>query len=177
MANKPFVSYEVENDKEFQAAINKAIKQIGSLKTPFKLISRDFYKSQTMFDLNRKSAGSYPDFKTEDSREQKENAVGFQYPLLVRTGKLMRSMTRPDGEGSINKITHTEVIIGTEVKNKKGYLYPAVHQYGSKHVPMRKFLFIGPEAKRYATSRQMGRLKRWLGYIEAHVSKKLEINK
>lgn len=169
-----FVSYEIENDREFQSAIDKAIKQIGSLKAPFKQISNDFYRSEkAIFRL--KSQGQYPDFKNEESRQSKERAVGFDYPLLKRTGRLMRSVTEPDEEGSINEITDLSLTIGTNIKNKKGYMYPAVHQFGSKHVPMRKFLFIGAEGNVKNVPRDTGRLKRWMGYINSHVNKKLGI--
>ncbi len=38
-------------------------------------------------------------------------------------------------------------------------------------IPLRKFLFIGPEAPSFATSEQQGRLQRWLGYIEDHIAR------
>jgi phage gpG-like protein len=122
-----------------------------------------------MFKL--KGPGQYPDFKTEDSRQAKERDCGFDYPLLVRTGKLMRSMTSPDDGDSVNIISDTELIIGTTAEHG---LY---HQSDSPRnkIPLRKFLFIGPEAVRFATNEQMGRMHRWTSIIREHVNKKLGI--
>ena len=57
-----FVSYSVENDREFAAAVKNAIKEAGDLRAPFRLIANDFYVSQKAI-FNLKSAGGYPDFK------------------------------------------------------------------------------------------------------------------
>jgi transposase len=47
-------------------------------------------------------------------------------------------------------------------------------QLGTKKMPMRKFLFIGPEAGRFGTDRTRGRLERWVGIIETDVSRRLK---
>jgi hypothetical protein len=166
---EPSFSYSVENDKAFQRSIDSAIKKVGSLKIPFKLIRMDFYKSQAMFKL--KGPGQYPDFKSEKSKKQKIREVGFAYPLLVRTGKLMRSVTTKNAAGSISEITDFTLTLGTELD------YGIYHQSDRprRKIPLRKFLFIGPEAPRFATSDQMGRLNRWTGIIKEYVDKKLGI--
>lgn len=176
-----FTSYEVENDEKFQAAIDKAIRTVGNLRIPFELISDDFYKSEkAIFQL--KSAGKYPDFgglrpnervrwqgelvsKREVARIKKREEVGFDYPLLKRSGKLMRAVTKPNAKGSINEIRKDSLTIGTNLP------YAVFHQSDKARtkMPLRKFLFIGPEAKRFANSNQVGRLKRWVGIMEDFV--------
>lgn len=91
--------------------------------------------------------------------------MGFTYPLLVRTGRLAKSMLGPSNAGSISKVTPLSLVFGTSVD------YGIYHQSDvtRRKIPLRKFLFIGPEAPRFATSDQMGRLERWLGYIQDHV--------
>ena len=104
-----FTSYEVDNDKRFQDALEESLKRLGSLKIPLKLISSDFYKSEkAIFKL--KSSGKYPDFggftpkapaffqgeimpRMTAYRLRKKHEVGFDYPLLKRSGDLMRSIT------------------------------------------------------------------------------------
>ena len=57
-----FVSYSVVNDQQFNNSVRAALKEVGNLKAPFRLIANDFYISQkAIFKL--KSAGGYPDFK------------------------------------------------------------------------------------------------------------------
>jgi len=173
-----FTSYQVDNDKRFRNAIERASKVSQDLRIPFGLILKDFYKSQqAIFQL--KSAGRYPDFKGPKSdttgktayQSQKIKKVGFDYPLLVRTGALAASTLGPNNRGSIANITPLSLIFGSSIK------YGIYHQSDESRskIPLRKFLFIGPEAAQFATSDQMGRLERWNGYIEDHIIKKTKL--
>lgn len=169
------VSYIVANDKEFRDAITAASAIIADFRIPFTLILRDFYKSeQAIFKL--KGPGLYPDFKGEKDKtgktayqKYKIRKHGFDYPLLAATGKLAASMLSPSAPGSVSSITPLTLIFGTAIK------YGIYHQSDEPRakIPLRKFVFIGPEAPRFATSEQMGRLERWVGYIDDHVVKAL----
>lgn len=172
--SEPFTSYVVDNDKKFRNAIAEASKVSQDLRVPFGLILRDFYRSeQAIFKL--KSAGRYPPFKGEKNpatgrtryQDAKIKKVGFDYPLLVRTGALAASLLGPSNPGSISKITNLSLVFGTSVK------YGIYHQSDEPRskIPLRKFLFIGPEASRFANSDQMGRAERWLGYIGDHIAR------
>ena len=173
---KDTISFTIIQERAFQAALKRASKQIGSLKTPLKLISDNWYRGEKyVFDLNRKGPGKYADFKNEESRQAKIRAVGFEYPLLVRTGKLMRSVISPTGEGALNKITHTTLIIGTSVKSKKGAPYPLYLQLGTKNMEARPFLFIGPEVANYAGPLK-DRPNQWLKILDTFVEQKLNAN-
>lgn len=166
-------SYSVENDAAFKKALDDALTKVSDLRIPFKLISNDFYKSQrAIFMLQSK--GQYPDFgginptaeKTEKAKWAKFRRCGFIYPLLVgRENRLMDSTTTPNHMDSINIIGKKSLIIGTKTP------YGVYHQsdLARKKIPLRKFLFIGPEASRYATSQQMGRLQRWVKTINDYV--------
>ena len=159
-----FTSYEVENDQEFRAALKRAGEKVSDLRIPFRIILKDFHKSEeAIFELE--SAGQYPDFKTEESRDLKIAAVGFDYPLLERTGRLRDSVTKPNAPGSIAEVRKDELIIGTALE------YGIFHQSDAprKKIPLRKFLFIGPEAQRFAVGRTKGRLERWLGILNDYV--------
>jgi hypothetical protein len=158
-----FTSYVVDNDRKFREAIKKASEISQDLRVPFGLILRDFYKSQqSIFKL--KGPGKYePISKRYGDRKEKE--VGFRYPLLVRSGKLAASLLGPANPGSISLITKLSLAFGTSIK------YGVYHQSDEprKKIPLRKFLFIGPEAPSFASSEQAGRLERWLGYMEDHI--------
>ncbi len=169
-----FTSYVVDNDNRFKTALKQASETVTDFRIPFGLILADFYKSeQAIFKL--KGPGKYPPFKGErDSatghtryQAAKIKKVGFDYPLLVRTGKLAASLLGPSNPGSISKITPLSLTFGTSIK------YGIYHQSDEPRnkIPLRKFLFIGPEAPSFATSEQMGRTERWVGYISDHVTR------
>lgn len=172
-----FTSYTVDNDRKFRDAIKRASDLTSDLRVPFGLILRDFYKSeQAIFKL--KSAGKYPPFKgklnPKTNRTQyqdfKIKKYGFDYPLLVATGRLSNSLLGPNNPGSIAQISKLSLVFGTSVE------YGIYHQSDAprKHLPLRKFLFIGPEAPTFATSEQVGRLQRWTGYIQDHIDKAIK---
>lgn len=169
-----FTSYAVDNDKKFRDAIKTASATVTDFRIPFGLILKDFYKSQqAIFKL--KGPGKYPPFKGEKDlktgltryQAAKIKKVGFDYPLLVRTGTLAASLLGPNNPGSISKITPLSLTFGTSIK------YGIYHQSDEPRskIPLRKYLFIGPEAPSFATSEQMGRAERWLGYISDHVAR------
>lgn len=167
------ISYIVENDSLFIQTLRDAAEVVSDLRIPFGLISRDFYKSErAIFGL--KGPGQYPPFKGEKDKDgltsyqkRKRKKFGFDYPLLVATGALAASITQSNAKGSINLITPLSLTIGTSIP------YGIYHQSDSPRskVPLRKFVFIGPEAPRFATSDQVGRLDRWTKIIEDFVIK------
>lgn len=188
-----FTSYSIENDEKFRAWLKRASEAVDDLRVPFGLILRDFYRSeQAIFKL--KGPGKYPAFKGSSGevtslggknnpygrkRTQtavnkspyqlaKIKAVGFDYPLLVRSGALAASLLGPSNKGSIANIGPLHLYFGTSIE------YGIYHQSDRerKKIPLRKFLFIGPEASRFATSDQMGRLERWLNIMNDYVLKK-----
>ncbi len=167
--SESFTSYSVDNDQKFRNALKAASKTVEDFRIPFSLILADFYKSQqAIFKLG--SAGQYPDFKNGGEHSKyaiaKQKAVGFKYPLLVRSGRLAASLLGPNNAGSVAVITSLSLSIGTNIP------YGIFHQSDNPRskIPLRKFLFIGPEAKRYATSDQVGRLDRWTKIIGDHVA-------
>lgn len=184
------LSYTVENDAKFAQTLRDASQIVSDLRIPFGLISRDFYRSElAIFKL--KGPGKYPPFKnsirvaapgkkpgTYSKREtfdvsksiyqqRKIKKWGFDYPLLVASGRLAASITQPNAPGSINQITKLSMVIGTSVP------YGIYHQSDAPRskIPQRKFVFIGPEAPSFATSEQQGRLQRWIGYVEDYAIK------
>ena len=159
-----FTSYIIENDAEFQNAITRLSKEVSDFRIPFGQISRHFYQgNKRIFSL--KSAGRYPDFKTEKSRQQKIRAVGFDYPLMVRTGRLASSLLNKSDPEAVNVITEKTLMMGTEVP------YTKYHQSDRprKVMPLRKVVFIdgGPLDE----SKSKGRREAWLNILNTHVLK------
>lgn len=165
------ISYVVDNDRKFRNAINRASRAVDDLRVPFGLIQKDFYRSEkSIFGL--KSAGQYPDFKDGGSESRYAKAklkrVGFKYPLLVYSGALAASLLNPSAAGAVAQATSNSLTIGTTIP------YGIYHQSDQpRHrIPLRKFLFIGPEAPTFATSDMMGRPERWLNILNDFVLKK-----
>lgn len=158
-----FTSYTIDNDKAFRKAIDAAKRASGDLRIPFGLVSKDFYRSQKAI-WQLKGPGQYPDLKPK-TKTRKLRKFGFVYPILKETGVLEKSMTSPRGKGALHSITKEELIMGTSVE------YGAFHQSDEPRskLPLRKFLFIGPEAPRFANSDQAGRLNRWVNIVEDYV--------
>lgn len=169
-----FTSYEVDNDRSFRNALERAAEVTKDLRIPFGLISADFYKSQqSIFSL--KGPGKYPPFKVnKDEKEskyakRKKKKYGFDYPLLVASGSLASSLLGPSNNGSINLIGPLSMIIGTSIP------YGIYHQSDEPRskMPLRKFLFIGPESTQ-GTDKTQGRLYRWNIILQDHIDKEIK---
>ena len=159
-----FTSYSVDNDESFRRALQRTKDKVADLTIPLTLIAKDFYKSQrAIFQLS--GPGQYEDL-ADSTKEQKQKEVGFIYPILKRSGALADSTTKPVDPNAINEIVNKDtLIIGTKVP------YGVFHQSDAPRskLPLRKFLFIGPEAPQFATSEQKGRLQRWLGILDGYM--------
>jgi phage gpG-like protein len=159
-------SYVKINDEIFKKKMAKAQKAVDDLRVPLILISKDFYKSQqAIFKL--KGPGQYPDLKEKTKIDKLRNGYSV-YPILYRTGRLAKSTLDASHPDAINQIIDKKIlVIGTRVP------YGVYHQSDAprRKIPLRKFLFIGPEAKEFATSDQMGRLKRWTSILDSYVKK------
>jgi len=175
---EPFTSYSLQNDAQFKAGLQRAIDTVSDLRIPFGLILRDFYKSEAaIFKL--KGPGKYPVFQNKSGgkvidgktpyQRAKIEAVGFDYPLLVRSGALAASLLGPSNKGSISSIGPLSLIFGTSIN------YAIYHQSDKARfkIPLRKMLFIGPEST-FANDEQKGRLTRWLNILNDYVLKKLK---
>lgn len=191
-----FTSYSVDNDRTFRNAIKRASEVTDDLRVPFGLILADFYKSeQSIFKLS--GPGLYPPFKHSDAnfrttksgirkyegttagaespyQHAKIKKVGFDYPLLVRSGRLAASLLGQGAPDSVSSIGPTELIFGTKTP------YGIYHQSDAPRnkIPLRKFLFIGPEAPQFATTEQQGRPGRWMNILNDYTLKamKRELN-
>lgn len=164
-----FTSYKIENDAKFRAGLKAAAAAVGDLTVPLTLIAKDFYKSEkAIFML--KGPGQYPDLK-EKTKEAKRRGGFSVYPILKRTGRLGESLTNPTHPDAFNQILNkTTLVIGTQVP------YGVYHQSDAPRfkIPLRKFLFIGPESK-FAGSEQRGRLERWMNILQGFVMQKLGV--
>lgn len=166
-----FASYEIENDEAFFAQIQAALSVVDDLRGPFGEILRDFFDSNQAIFGNK--PGLYDDYADTTTGEtgtntpyakKKQALYGRVYPMLVASGRLRDSLTGTPNEDSIAIIGKRGMAVGTDVD------YGIYHQSDEdrKKMPLRKFLFIGPEAARYAP-KEKGRARRYANIIEKWV--------
>lgn len=181
----PLFKFKFLGEQVFKVNVERALKQVGDLSIPFRLIADDFYKSEeAVFSL--KGPGGFPPFQGRKIGEmrrsartipkrydaytpyqyRKERDFGYNkgYPLLVRTARLSDSVTSGTASESILRIGPQTLVIGTSVP------YADYHQSDAarKKIPLRKFLFIAPESSN-APDPLSGRLARWSNIINQYV--------
>lgn len=168
-----FTSYYVENDRDFQEALRRAASKVSDLRIPLKLIAQDWFDSNAAIFLLSSGPGQYPDL-SEKYKKAKQRDWGFVYPILRAGGKtkgkrysLEDSITNINDPNAIANFQGKQAIeLGTSVP------YGVYHQYGTNKMPMRKFLFIGPESQFNSKGRVAGRLERWTSILADFVIQK-----
>jgi phage gpG-like protein len=187
-----FISYHVKNDEDFQSGIRRAVLAVSDLRPALQEVARDFYESQQVI-FRLKGAGQYdpfqgplvkntwknpgfPERRTRDGNKTsyqntKLRKYGFDYPLLKATGPLQEAASVQGGNGNITEITKTGITMGVDGSQIP---YANYHQSDDerKKIPLRKFLFIGPESG-FADQRQRGRLERWNNILNTFVLRSL----
>jgi len=176
------LKFEIDEDGEFGRAINIAIKEVGDLRAPFGLIKESWFKgNMSIFPEKRGGPGKYADL-SEKYKRRKEKAIGSAYPILRgfvkpkggaarKSGRLARSMTVPNSKGAISTVTNKRTLtLGTQVKNKKGVLYPEYLHFGTSKMPARPLLLLG--AEQVAPSQINKRVENWVKMISDYVIQK-----
>lgn len=160
-------SYEIENDKEFVAAIDKAFTKVSDLTFAWKRISEDWRKSNNA-QFTLQSSGLYPPLSDKYAARKAKLFPGK--PILVATERLKKSVTVKSHKDHINVIKKSGFIFGTRTP------YGIFHQSDDPRslIPQRKFLFIGPESPQAAKSIRVGRLERFVRTIEDEVQSQLD---
>lgn len=160
------VNFKVKNAKSFYAALERAKAAAKSLKAPLTLIAADFYRTQK--DIWAVSgAGRYPDLSAAYKR-RKQKKHGFVYPILRANGFLENAAAVQGGSGNITVITDKNLQLGI---SDSAIPYAAYHQSDAprKKIPLRKFLFIGPEVPQFASAEQLGRVDRWKNILQNYL--------
>jgi phage gpG-like protein len=127
------VSYKIENDIQFKANLDSAIKSVGDLRFVMGEISRDIFKT-TKQNFILKGDGQYPSLSKAYAK-RKAATLG-SLPILVSSGALRDSVTGRGNSDTIRHIGRQSLVQGTNVKYS-GYI-----QRGTKKMPARKYLFI-----------------------------------
>ena len=171
--------YKVDPNEKFNKAVNDAIKELGDLTTPFRLMTREWFKgNRSIFDEGRQGPGKYQDLTTR-YKKAKTRAIGSPYPILRgfvrpkgqaarKSGKLAKSMIDPtDGASIVSIINKTTLVLGTRVVSKKGSPYGIFINEGTKNMAARPFMLIGGE--QVATKEINKRRENWVNMIEDYM--------
>lgn len=135
----------VDPGKKFQAAIDDALTKVDDLTIPFIDIAKEWFKGNSaIFALS--GHGKWDDL-SEGYKKSKKASLGFIYPMFRgATNRLEKSLINPKDSGSVNQIINKKTLImGTKVTSKSGEPYPQFLQLGTKKMPERPFVLIGPE--------------------------------
>jgi phage gpG-like protein len=79
--------------------------------------------------------GAAPDGTTWPPRKR----IGDGHPLLIKSGTMYQASTSTFGEGHVEQITDTDLMVGADLE------YAARHQFGLGRMPKREFMAIGED--------------------------------
>ena len=165
------ITYEVDPGGAWQDAVDRAAKAASDLRVPFALIADDFYRTQRSI-WQDSGPGRYPDLSPA-YKKQKQKKVGFIYPILRANGYLEVAASVQGGAGNITQIEPQRLTMGVD---SDAIPYADYHQSDAPRskIPLRKFVFYGPEAGRFADSEQVGRLDRWMKILDEFIMLQLK---
>lgn len=158
----------VDENRQFQRAINKASKKLDDLRIPLGLISREWFKSnKAIFTLG--GFGKYEAYSPSYMKWKLKNVGNIS--VMKVTGKLERSITDPSDRYSVNEITNKkELTLGTKVVSKRGAPYAIYLQNGTKFMPARPPVLFGHE--QVAPSKLNKRVSNWAKILETYMLQK-----
>ncbi len=155
-------SYIVENDRSFQRGLDRLQATTSDFRIPFGSIGKAWLQSnKQIFTL--KSSGKYADPKPSTVRSKLRNP-GFVFPLLIKSGRLSKSLLSKSDKENVLEIGRASLVMGTTTP------HAIFHQEGTKFMPARKPIFISGGPKEDAKDASAGgRLNRWLNIINDHI--------
>ena len=176
-------SFILENDAEFQKALDRLFEKVNDARIPFADIARHWRQgNRKIFAL--RGPGLYTDLQQSTQDKKSPNP----YPILFgKTGRLASSLTKTSHPDQIVLIGKKALIMGTNTPYAKFHQSdrprkpapPSRDAVGlsiSKDLlPQRKVIFIdgGPAEK--AKDAQVGsRLKAWIEIIEDYITQVVE---
>lgn len=142
-------------------------KNVNDISPLLSAISADFFGTNKEEVFSQNSAGDKPFYKLPDATtrygKMKIKRVGSVVPGLVFTGGLKASLTNPEDEFAINKITKRSLRIGTRVLNYEDKpLVPLLIKADTQNnvSPVRNPVIVGTRWNRWmkATSMYMTKM-------------------
>lgn len=140
MADNVHISLDVFGDQQLDRTLLRFEQRARNFRPVFELLASRFLKinrGQFSSQGGRGSGGWKP---LAASTVARKKAQKLDPRILHATLALRKSLTILGTPGQVRVITDDTLTLGTSVKSKKGYPYPAVHQHGSKdgRIPQRR---------------------------------------
>jgi phage gpG-like protein len=173
--------YVVDPGDRFKKSIDVALSQVSDLSPAFMQIKKGWYQSnKAIFALKGPGkypalGGLHPDEKVKGmpythrqrAEARKRKMFGFDYPLLMATGRLYASLTG-SGPDSIAVYNSRQMSLGTKVE------YAFYHQADGerKKLPFRPFVFIG--AEQTAPDEINNRQDAWVKIVQSVIASSLK---
>lgn len=153
--------------KRFTGLLHDMAKRGHNLKRPLTEIGLNFLRSR-QFIFIQKGRGGYQDLSPQ-YKDWKTKKLGNPYPILRLGGALAKSITQKGGDNILHA-DNKNLTIGTRVK------YGRYHQFGTRKMPAREFLFWGPETKKFASAKwRINFLRNMVVILYNHVLQDVDI--
>jgi hypothetical protein len=123
-----YFTIEIFGDKQVDRELLRFRDRAMNMEPAFRALAADFLEEEAkQFDTEGAyaSGGWVP---LRPSTIAKKAAAGQDLRILHATNAMSRSLTVPGAPGQIRRIKRDEMFVGTDVRSKKGFPYPAVHQ-------------------------------------------------
>ncbi len=161
------IELSIENYAEFQRSIDRAKQVTNDLRIPFTSIAKHWFQgNKSIFTL--KGKGKYEDL-SPDYKVWKTRKLGSPYPILKLTGRLEKSLTNPTAPEAVSEVVNKDtLLLGTRVPYA-GHLH-----YGTKNMPARPVVFIGPEEPYVSNMEHKKRPKIWIEIMNDFIAQKLK---
>ena len=102
-----------------EALMNEAFKRTGDLTVPLTIIKDEWFQGNNAFYSMRSPPPIWEDLSPK-YKISKQRMVGFVYPMALFSGRLLASITPPEGQESIGQIVSKQsLILGTKVPYAK----------------------------------------------------------
>lgn len=134
---------DVDGVPQINRALGVLAKRVKDLRPAWQEIIEDFAKSEeTLFQRQGNVGGLGRWAPLNPDYAARKRAQGFGSKILVRTGRLKRSLTNPHHGEFISKVRPLSLTMGTRVP------YAKYHQRGTSKMPRREPIRLAETTKR-----------------------------
>lgn len=161
------VDIDVFGDVQFSREMLRMSDRAENMQPVFRTLAEDFHEMEE--DQFNSEGGKFSSgWKAlQISTLAQKSAQGHDPRILHATLALRNSLTKRSAPGAVYKVTREELVVGTNVKSKKGFPYAAAHQNPKKGQTRRRPIEFS-ELKKIEWIREMqhylfGRSRRYLG--------------
>lgn len=142
------LGFEVEGEVQIARTFSRFADGVEDIRDPLEEIADDFFEvEQRLFD-SEGSTGEHGTWAPLSPRYAAWKANNFPgRRLLVAENRMKQSLTSRTGD-SVREIDPLELRLGTRIRSRSGFPYPAAHQTGTSKMPRRRPIDVAEGDKR-----------------------------